>query len=218
MIGQNEKNVREKAAQDNILKDLDNLHYAQSDSFGKIRTINRMQIPGFRSAGNLLDIAQPSGWLTGAALSITKQTNCVALAYVRGDSIIPVFQYLQKSWENLLKAQIMRPNVDLPSLVAPFIHQDKEGILVDYQSNLYEHVSWCESLEEGDDCGFCHSCEVMMRVLNTVKTFKPEAYTRYPLLAQRFEGMVEKVKAKPPVPPLLPDTAHPVPPVEINEI
>lgn len=99
--------------------------------------------------------SQPALWLIGALGAVDHtQHSSVQAAYVLGDEILAMQEFLQQTWYGLqgLSKQGMVP------LYLPLRMMSKYYILNMIPKALYDCVWYCETPDDDEPCGRCMSC------------------------------------------------------------
>lgn len=192
--GQTNKSNREMAAVAAIRTELDKMRKRDTERMGTIRWASFQTVPGMLRIRQ--GFGQSTGWMTAAYHSLAADTSEIMTGYLNTDHQAPIINETKKAWSAILGSNgfdILE--VKKPPLTTPFIFMSKDDVIIKSASSAHsrvmKHVSWCESPDEGADCGRCPSCLTMMKSLNTIKTFEPEVYAR-----TAFRGRFVKMMAK----------------------
>lgn len=196
LIGQINKISREKKAVTKILDIFRSKRELSPTTYGKVRNYDTSRVNGYRPVDGGMALNQAPGWLAEALHHCRRDTSEVMMGYVKGDDQSLLFSDMRMAWEHLLNTCGQNLTTSIrPILTSPFLFWSKEEILTIPGMEAFAHVSWCESLDTGTDCGQCKSCHRMMAALNNWKLIHPASYDRDCNLKPRFTTMMKKWRA-----------------------
>lgn len=186
------KNLRETKATGDILDAL--FEIPESETFGRISTLLRIPTMGTYSRGR--PSLQPLSWFYAAAGACCSETTSeVIMGYVRGDSWEKMYDRLTYTWDYITSlCGVTGFKGKRPELSMPLIGTTKAEILLKLPPHLAALTSWCESQDEGNDCGICQSCTRMLTESLSLKYFHPKEYESLSILP-RLQAMHDRFVA-----------------------
>ncbi len=202
LVGQDAKSIREKQACDEILRMLDEDRIAKEKDdpehpHGYVRRTYNPFAPGTMQTMSHRILLQPVIWMWAAmsSIDIRLEHKEVWIGYVKGDDMIGSLPYLRAAWENLVAAcYVDNDGKSYPELMFPLRGMGKLKLIRDIAPKYLSAISWCESMEEGNDCGLCSSCRRMMDACLSMREFYPHAWETSPLKS-RYDKMYRALAA-----------------------
>lgn len=105
-----------------------------------------------------MGLSQPPIWLLNLIVYIRPEHTEVAMGYVMNDDAVSFLDVISGIWNSY--AGIIQ--IPLPPMVFPLIKYKKTRVYGEIHYELRQQVTWCESPEKADRCGYCPSCRKMI--------------------------------------------------------